>query len=1613
MRYVILRHQVPAGRVEAHLEFHVGSIDEQENQRGMAHMLEHVCFLGSERRMQLQSGGLGMTSNACTDFNHTVYHLSLGTEYLSQGLEALADIGFNPAFRPERVEKERAAVLSEAQMVNDVQYRLQTQFLTAMHKDNPIHVRFPIGLEHQIANWTVEDLQSFHIRWYVPENATLFIVGDVDEDIAVEKVEQTFNSISSAGLATGQPWDLDATSLLRPAIEGRPRVLHSFVEPIDGPEEGAPALKDWSTDLKVNVSTNDLLQGMQIAWAAKMPMVPARTVDDLSEWLCQRLVVEAVRLRFSARWRSGVIPCTLHSYDTAREAVSITSLTIMTEPNRWKDRCEEVLQEILAISSHGLAQEELDLAKRMTLDRVKEAADAQPWAVMGTLKGYEAAGTSREVVDAMIASFPGSHLLTEAPAFSQALVKAAEEIDLARFNQAVKSTLGYFGGSAAGGAANARGSVIVSCPATVTEELTGRKVPFTAPTVEEVESVLRNIDELDESEVAERRVSAPASLAPAVGEKLPEPLEVLRAASSKEATTLRLANGLVVRLLVMPASPSSGPARGGLRLTVPGGRASDEIAGRMGASRAMLHALDNCAVGEWSQEEVQLFRALNSVQTDFKAGTDALELDVFFPPTAASCRAALEWLHWALKEPQFNLQGFADAQLRMKGDTTFREKSLEGASRQALLERMYPSHRWLDEAAMLQVNQLTLGLMKKAAQEQLGSVAGLELDLVVCIPSHASAASGLMHEESFEEASDAPVEEEEAIAEMRKMLEREVCRCLGSLPSSAGDQEAFQAPTPSASSRGAELRVHLPDKEARAMVMVGGTAPGYWGRAAPSFQVTTESPVAEPPTMGKSRHGPMVCGVGSLLVVGVVFMVSTSVPRLATGGNQRSLSDAMAPQLASTGCCRFAKEFEDADWYNPQTRSDFMANVMRVERRFFGEAAALAFDPDTGMTYDGVGLDYQTGDVQHETLRTFSAPSKEALHLSLLALALQPADAVPAELATVLPLLYSSDEALDILEKKARTMEDFDARFPGFGGFMPWFCSRGINEAGYCKTLTEPGARMTPVSGWEKRLPGLDNGQLAFGTVAVVHALKRRATQEGASSRFAQLARRWEARLERMKASVVSLFYNGAGLVRMVSELDNITVDVAKNASNAHNENGLFLWDAFEGEMIVLFMDIFGNWTKYPNNGEEDRKMMWTIKAEHVEPVVYTAADNTKMVLQKGYWFSAHEQWKTLQLPYMDIPLVRHLFANGEFARLENSVQQELPGLMASVNAPNGVQCDAHPYCSAVGIQALAEEPVFSFKEDTVLTPYAAFPSILVDSAAGLAWYNHMLAMPRVQTPVGSIESFTDTGKAVAPMATWDAKATTILAMLGGTGPLLRKYMQEQGVYAVFEDRVKSMYGPVFEPVIAAVMPNKASIDKHIAQLPKLPLPAPHPTRKDSLPEDFPSCRGDETWQRTARYKGFSWGPRAEQDPLYPARATQLMMECLNARLLGRAQCSAIVLQFEAIGRGCLYGVQLIKVRDQLSLTYNCEALHVLTCSRISFASLCAQVASKLTAALGASNCVVEDKSGGCGQSFTILIESEKFRGQTKLKCQRMVQEVIREEIAQWHAVSIQTKVPE
>lgn len=98
-----------------------------------------------------------------------------------------------------------------------------------------------------------------------------------------------------------------------------------------------------------------------------------------------------------------------------------------------------------------------------------------------------------------------------------------------------------------------------------------------------------------------------------------------------------------------------------------------------------------------------------------------------------------------------------------------------------------------------------------------------------------------------------------------------------------------------------------------------------------------------------------------------------------------------------------------------------------------------------------------------------------------------------------------------------------------------------------------------------------------------------------------------------------------------------------------------------------------------------------------------------------------------------------------------------------------------------------------------VVTPYAAFPAILSGAArsAGLAWYNFMLALPKMQTQFGSVESI-DTRGEVAHLLTWDAKVTTVLAMLGGTGPLLRRYLARDGLLQIFLSRAGSLYEEAF-----------------------------------------------------------------------------------------------------------------------------------------------------------------------------------------------------------------------
>ena len=204
LRYVVLPNATPPGRFEAHLEIHAGSVDERPDQQGLAHVVEHVTFLGSRRREGLL--GTGARSNAYTDFHHTVFHVHApavngalpgAPPMLPQVLAALAEVAFDPELLPARLEKERAAVLAEAQMMNTIEYRVDCQLLKWLHGENALGERFPIGLPDQVRGWQRADLLEFWSTWYWPGNATLYLVGEWGGNTAdaAAAVETAFGSV--------------------------------------------------------------------------------------------------------------------------------------------------------------------------------------------------------------------------------------------------------------------------------------------------------------------------------------------------------------------------------------------------------------------------------------------------------------------------------------------------------------------------------------------------------------------------------------------------------------------------------------------------------------------------------------------------------------------------------------------------------------------------------------------------------------------------------------------------------------------------------------------------------------------------------------------------------------------------------------------------------------------------------------------------------------------------------------------------------------------------------------------------------------------------------------------------------------------------------------------------------------------------------------------------------------------------------------------------------------------------------------------------------------------------------------------------------------------------
>ena len=189
--------------------YKVGSKDERRGQTGISHWVEHMNFKGTTNIPRDQVKGIierfGGSWNGYTWIDQTTYLETATRDALDRMLFIEAERMANGLYHPDDVESERTVIVSELQGgENDPEQLLDTEVTAAAFKAHGYH-HPTIGWLSDLQTMSRDDLYGYYRTWYVPNNATLVIVGDVDVDDAVRSAEHHFGGISAASLPARVP----------------------------------------------------------------------------------------------------------------------------------------------------------------------------------------------------------------------------------------------------------------------------------------------------------------------------------------------------------------------------------------------------------------------------------------------------------------------------------------------------------------------------------------------------------------------------------------------------------------------------------------------------------------------------------------------------------------------------------------------------------------------------------------------------------------------------------------------------------------------------------------------------------------------------------------------------------------------------------------------------------------------------------------------------------------------------------------------------------------------------------------------------------------------------------------------------------------------------------------------------------------------------------------------------------------------------------------------------------------------------------------------------------------------------------------------------------------
>lgn len=207
LTYYIRHNETPKGQADFYIAQKVGSILENDEQRGLAHFLEHMCFNGTENFpgnelvawLETKGVKFGQNLNAYTSIDETVYNISnvptASIAVQDSCLLILHDWADGLLLLPEEIDKERGVIHEEWRSRNVGQQRLMEQMAPAMYPGSKYGYRLPIGTMEVVDNFPPQALRDYYEAWYRPDQQGIVVVGDIDVDRIENKIKEIFSPI--------------------------------------------------------------------------------------------------------------------------------------------------------------------------------------------------------------------------------------------------------------------------------------------------------------------------------------------------------------------------------------------------------------------------------------------------------------------------------------------------------------------------------------------------------------------------------------------------------------------------------------------------------------------------------------------------------------------------------------------------------------------------------------------------------------------------------------------------------------------------------------------------------------------------------------------------------------------------------------------------------------------------------------------------------------------------------------------------------------------------------------------------------------------------------------------------------------------------------------------------------------------------------------------------------------------------------------------------------------------------------------------------------------------------------------------------------------------------